>query len=148
MATNFPHMPQSIADDPQSSRSDRSDLRQFHNYAPWVNVVLGLCVFVLRYGSPRFTFAVHWNLFSTGLVIMLAALATTVAHDEDSSKNYWSAINVAAGVWLLVSVKTIPSVPLVTAAQICLGALIILVALTSLVIEFSRSRAKRRNAGF
>lgn len=147
MATNFPQMPQSIADEPQSPLSDRSNLREFHNYAPWVNVVLGLCVFVLRYGSHRFTFTVHWNLFLTGLVIMFAALATTVAHDEDSSKNYWSTINVAAGVWLLVSVKIIPSVFLVTVAQTCLGALIIVVALTSLVLEVSRSRAKRRNAG-
>lgn len=142
MATNFPQLPQSIAEDPQSSLADRPDLRQFHNYAPWVNVVLGLFVFVLRYSSPRGTFAVHWNLFLTGLVIMFAALATTIAHDENLSKNYWSMINVAAGVWLLVSVKTIPSVLPVTVAQTCLGALIIVVALASLITEFYRSRAK------
>ena len=121
-----------------------------HNYAPWVNVVLGLLVFALRYGSPRGTFTVHWNLFLTGLVIMFAALAATIAHDESPSKNYWSAINVAAGTWLLVSAETIPSVPLVTAAQKGLGALIVIVALASLILEFLRSRspktpANRRN---
>lgn len=146
MATKFQQVPQSIARDQQSPLPGRSDLREFHNYAPWANVVFGLCVFVLRYGSHRFTFAVHWNLFLTGLVIMFAALATTVADGENSSKNYWSAINVAAGAWLVLSVKVIPSAPLVTVAQTCLGALIIAVALTSLIVEFRRSRAKRRNA--
>ncbi len=114
-----------------------------HNYAPWVNVVLGLLVFALRYGSPRGTFTVHWNLFLTGLVIMFAALAATIAHDESPSKNYWSAINVAAGTWLLVSAETIPSVPLVTAAQKGLGALIVIVALASLILEFLRSRSPK-----
>jgi len=147
MATNLPQLPQSIAHHPQPTLSDPSDPRVLHNYAPWVNVVLGLCVFVLRYGSPRGTFAVHWNLFLTGFVIMFAALATTIAHDENVSRNPWSMINVAAGVWLLVSVETIPSVPLVSVAQTTLGALIIVVALISLVLEFSRARAKRRNAG-
>ena len=61
------------------SNSPRTGVRQFHNYAPWVNVILGLLVFILRYASPRGTFDVHWNLFLTGVVIMFAALASTIA---------------------------------------------------------------------
>lgn len=120
----------------------RSDLSQFHNYAPWLNVVLGLLVFVLRYWSPRGTFDVRWNLFATGLVIMFAALATTIAHDGNSSRNYWSAINIVAGVWLIVSVKLIPSVLQVTVSQTVLGALVIAIALISLAIEVSQARAR------
>jgi multisubunit Na+/H+ antiporter MnhC subunit len=92
-------------------------------------------VFTLRYGSPRPTFDVHWNLFLTGIVIMFAALATTIAHDEKSSKNYWSTIDIVAGVWLLVSAQTIRSIPAVTLAQEALGALVIAVALASLATE-------------
>jgi hypothetical protein len=111
-------------------------MKHFHNYAPWGNVILGLMVFALRYASPRGTFNVHWNLFVTGVVIMFAALATTIAHDDGSPRNYWSVINLVAGMWLLVSAKVIPSVAYVTFGQITLGALVIAVALVSLAIEF------------
>jgi hypothetical protein len=117
---------------------------RFHNYAPWLNVVFGLLVFVLRYSSPRGTFAVHWNLFLSGLVIMFAAFASTIAHDGNSSRNYWSVINIAAGVWLLISVKMIPSVLQVTVAQTALGALVIAVAVVSLATEVLGTRAKRQ----
>ena len=127
---------------PQPSRTNTSDVR-FHNYAPWANVILGLLVFTLRYASPHGTFSVHWNLFLTGIVIMFAALASTIAHDGGSSKNYWSGINLVAGVWLLISVNIVPSVLRVTIAQIGLGALVIAVALLSLVIEFFAPKIKR-----
>ena len=126
-----------------SSRPLGSDVRRFHNYAPWGNVILGLMVFALRYAAPRGTFAVHWNLFITGVVIMFAALATTIAHDGDSSNNYWSAINLAAGVWLLISIRIIPSVLRVTVAQTVLGALVLAVAVVSLAIELAPT-VKRR----
>jgi multisubunit Na+/H+ antiporter MnhC subunit len=122
-------------EEPISPPAHGSSHREFHNYAAWTNVVLGLLVFTLRYGSPRPTFDVHWNLFLTGIVIMFAALATTIAHDEKSSKNYWSTIDIVAGVWLLVSAQTIRSIPAVTLAQEALGALVIAVALASLATE-------------
>jgi hypothetical protein len=129
-------MPPSSAGD-SSPPVDGPNLRsEFHNYAPWINVVCGLLVFILRYGAPRGTFSVHWNLFLTGIVIMFAALAATIAHGN-STQNYWSAINVAAGTWLLVSAQTIPSIPPVTLAQEGLGALVILVALASLICEIA-----------
>jgi hypothetical protein len=127
-----------VRDVPETRPSPES--AWFHNYMLWVNVVLGLLVFALRYRSPRGTFDVHWNLFFTGIVIMFAALAAVIAHDGHSARNYWSAINVVAGVWLLVSVKLIPSIPVVTIAQTSLGALIIAVALVSLAIEVSQAR--------
>jgi hypothetical protein len=70
---------------------------------------------------------------------MFAALAATIAHGN-SAQNYWSAMNVIAGVWLLVSAQAIPSVPLVTSAQEGLGALVVAVALTSLITEFVSQR--------
>jgi hypothetical protein len=122
------------ARDPDASSGPQ--VREFHNYAPWINVVAGLLVFALRYASPHGTFAVHWNLFLTGIVIMFAALAATIAHG-DPKRNYWSAINVAAGAWLLVSAQTIPSVARVTIPQEVLGALVVVIAVASLAIEFA-----------
>ncbi len=115
----------------------------FHNYAPWGNVILGLMVFALRYAAPRGTFAVHWNLFLTGIVIMFAALASTIAHEGDSSNNYWSTINLVAGVWLLISAKVFPSILRVTLSQVTLGGLVIAVAVISLAVEHITPRLKR-----
>jgi len=130
-----------------SQRESRPDVNPSHNYAPWINVVLGFLVFVLRYGSPRGTYGVHWNLFLTGIVIMFAALATTIAHDGNSSRNYWSVVDIAAGVWLLVSVETVPSVPLVSIAQAALGASVAAVGFVSVGVEFHQATAKRRRTG-
>jgi hypothetical protein len=101
---------------------------------PWINVVCGLCVFSLRYLAPRGTFGLHWNLFVTGIVVMFAALATTISHGNTRT-NYWSAINIAAGVWLLISSQTIPSVPRVAIPQVALGVLIVVLAIASLIAE-------------
>jgi hypothetical protein len=135
MQTNAPGPSTSITGSPSSPRADDSDVSRFHNYAPWANVILGLMVFALRYAAPRGTFAVHWNLFLTGIVLMFAALAATIAHEGASSKNYWSVINLVAGGWLLISVIVVPSVARVTIAEIVLGALVIAVSLVSLAIE-------------
>jgi hypothetical protein len=116
-----------------------TDVRGFHNYAPWINVVCGLMVFALRYIAPRGTFAVHWNLFVTGIVIMFAALATTISHGN-TRNNYWSLINVAAGLWLLISSAAIPSVARVTFGQDALGVMIIVVAIVSLAVELGAQR--------
>jgi hypothetical protein len=123
----------------ENSAPERSDAGASHNYVPWMNVVCGLMVFALRYIAPRGTFAVHWNLFVTGIVIMFAALATTISHGNTET-NYWSAINVAAGAWLLISARTIPSIPAVTFAQLTLGILIIVLAAVSLIVEASTRR--------
>jgi hypothetical protein len=124
---------------PASPSSDVPEVRGFDNYAPWVNVVCGLMVFALRYIAPRGTFSVHWNLFLTGIVVMFAALATTISHGN-TTKNYWSLINVAAGLWLLISARTIPSVARVTFPQDALGVLIIVIAIASLIVEMGARR--------
>jgi hypothetical protein len=126
--------------------TDGPDARGLHNYAPWINVVFGLMVFALRYLSPRGTFAVHWNLFLTGIVIMFAALASTISHGNTET-NYWSAINIGAGIWLLISSKTIPSIPTVTLAQDILGALIIAVAVVSVIVEIGEQRKMPQERG-
>ena len=115
---------------------------------PWVNVVLGFLVFVLRYDSPRPSFDVHRNLFLTGIVITFAALAAVIAHEGKSTTNYWSAIDAAAGVWLLISSQTMPSpADIVTNGQQFLGVLIILVALVALAMgtALARPRTSRAN---
>jgi hypothetical protein len=143
MPSNVSEMRPPIAEDRSSPLGGQSGFNHFHNYAPWINVVLGFLVFVLRYDSPRGTHGVHWNLFLTGLVIMFAAFASTIAHDGNSLKNYWSAIDLAAGAWLLLSAKIVVSVLRVAIAQEILGALVIAVALISLAIEISQSRRER-----
>lgn len=114
-----------------------NNLRRSPNYAAWANVVLGLVVFALRYYSPRPSFEVHRNLFLTGIALMFAALAAVIAHEGKSTKNYWPAVSVAGGAWLLVSARIFPSpASFVTMGQTVLGALIIIVALASLAIDF------------
>lgn len=71
-------IPPTIADAPLLPPAEGSNLRDFNDHAArfnagWINVVFGLLVFILRYGSPRPTFSVHWNLFLTSIVIMFAA---------------------------------------------------------------------------
>jgi hypothetical protein len=138
-------VPPSNADSGGSPPLDASGPREIHDYAPWINVLCGLAVFTLRYGAPRNTFDVHWNLFLTGIVIMFAALATTIAHGQ-APRNYWSAINIVAGGWLLVSAKTIPSIPIVSTAQVALGVATILLALVSLGTEIGCERQRAREA--
>jgi hypothetical protein len=120
------------------------ETREKHNYAPWLTVLVGLAVFTLRYASPRGTIDVHWNLFVTGIVIMFAALATTIAHGQ-SRRNYWSVICVAAGAWLLASTSVFASIPFVTTGQIVLGVATIVCGGASVVgeIAFERQRARR-----
>jgi predicted membrane channel-forming protein YqfA (hemolysin III family) len=119
------------------------------DYTAWVNVVLGMVVFILRYDSPRPSFEVHRNLFLTGIVITFAAFAAVIAHDGSSTKNYWSAIDAAAGVWLVISSQTIPSTAaLVTQSQLILGVLIFILALASLAMEIAtRGRAPKDRTG-
>jgi hypothetical protein len=138
-------VPLSNADSRGSPHLDASGPREIHNYAPWINVLCGLAVFTLRYGAPRDTFDVHWNLFLTGIVIIFAALATTIAHGQ-APRNYWSAIDIVAGVWLLVSTKTIPSIPSVSTAQAALGVATIVFALISLGTEIGCERQHSREA--
>jgi hypothetical protein len=117
-----------------SPPTDGPGVRESHDYAAWANVLCGLSVFALRYLAPRGTFSVHWNLFLTGIVIMFAALATTISHGNTTT-NYWSAINVAAGAWLLISTRAIPSTPVVNSVELALGGLIIVLAVVSLIVE-------------
>jgi hypothetical protein len=128
-----------------SATPDASNLREIHNYAPWINVLCGLAVFALRYAAPRGMFDVHWNLFWTGIVIIFAALATTIAHGQ-APRNYWSVINVVAGGWLLVSAKTLPSIPPVSAAQEALGFASIVLAVVSLTTELRCEHQRAKEA--
>ena len=109
------------------------------NYAPWANVVCGLLVFSLRYAAPRGTFAVHWNLFLTGIVIMFVALAAAIAHGN-TSRNYWSAINFGTAAWLFISSRTIPSTAFVNSAMDILGIVVFVLAFASLASEIAEHR--------
>jgi hypothetical protein len=112
---------------------------QLHDYAPWMNVVCGLAIFLLRYAAPRPSFSVHWNLFLIGMAIVFASVAAEIAHGT-SARFFWSAFNVAAGAWLLVSARTIPSIIPVTHAQEWLGALVVVFAIATALTESLRQR--------
>jgi hypothetical protein len=122
-----------------------AESRVRHDYAPWVNVLVGLAVFTLHYASPRGTFAVHWNLLVTSFVIMFAALATTIAHGQ-SRRNYWPLVDVVAGAWLLASVMLIPSIARVTTGQIVLGAATIVIGCASFAGEIAFQRRSSRRS--
>jgi hypothetical protein len=110
-------------------------IRSTERLPAWASVVIGLCVFALRYASPRPSFDVHRNLFFTGLLIMFVAFAAVIANEGDASWNYWSGINVAVGAWLIASATLIPAISAVAIAQTILGAVLALVALVALAIE-------------
>jgi hypothetical protein len=111
-----------------------SNVHELHNRAPCANIVCGLLVFASYHLVPPDLFGVNWNLFLTGISIVIIALASLIAHGN-VARNYWSGANVVAGLWLLSSTKLMPSVPAVTWTQVCLGTLAIAIALTSLANE-------------
>lgn len=105
------------------------------NYAAWVNVVLGLCVFTLHWASPRGTLDIKRNLFLTGIVIMFVALATAIAHQGNSNRNYWSAFNILTGLWLIVSRDIFVPIAVVALGQLWLGIAVAVVATIALLSE-------------
>ena len=110
------------------------ELDMLHNRAPWINVVVGVLVFVSRWVIHPTTFAADWNLFLTGGAIIVAAMIAAGAHGN-VTRNYWSAVNVAAGLWLIVSLAVVPNTNTMNWPQICLGVIAITTALTSLSNE-------------
>jgi hypothetical protein len=112
-------------------------LRRLEKYPAWATFVVGFCVFALRYASPRPSFGVHRNLFFTGLVVMIAALAAVIANEGDAPANYWSLINVLSGFWLIASATFIPAVAFVSAGQTILGVVLVLLAFAILAIQIA-----------
>lgn len=112
-------------------RDENDDLKVLHNRAPWINVMTGLLVFGSRWVIRPTSFAGEWNLFWTGIAIVAVAMIAAGAHGN-IVRNYWSAINVIAGLWLIISVAVIPNDAALTWAQICLGIITVTTALTSL----------------
>ena len=110
------------------------DLLILHNRAPWINVMCGLLVFASRWVIHPTSFAASWNLFWTGLAIVAVAMIAAGAHGN-VRRNVWSAVNIAGGIWLIVSVSLIANAPAMSWPQIALGIIIITTALTSLSNE-------------
>jgi len=95
------------------------------------NVVCGFLVFATHWHVPIYIGEAHANLFGTGLAIIMVALATLIAHGQ-VPRNYWSALNVLLGIWLIVSTGLFVLPPGIGWTQGCLGVLTIAIALTSL----------------
>ena len=139
-------MSQAVA--PSSSTALEVDERGVaHNRAPWNNIVCGALIFGSRWVITSTSTGSDWNLFWSGLAIMFIAFCTLIAHGN-VSKNYWSAANVLAGLWLIVSTSLIPGPPHMMYAQTCLGVLTVTIALTSLANEhLDVSANEGRSAG-
>ena len=126
------------ADSTPSFRTlERPEWAVVHNRAPWNNVVCGALIFGSRWVIAPTSTGSDWNLFWSGLAIMVIAFCTLIAHGN-VSRNYWSAANVLAGLWLIVSTSLIPGPPHMMYAQTCLGVLTVTIALTSLANEHVR----------
>jgi phosphatidylserine synthase len=117
--------------------ASRLNPMELHNRAPWNNVVCGLLVFSSRWFVSPIAESSDWNLFWTGIAIVIIALTAMIAHGN-IARNYWSSLNVLAGLWLIVSTRVILPPEAMTWAQICLGVLAITIALTSLANERQR----------
>jgi len=111
-----------------------NDLLILHNRAPWINVMSGFLVFASRWVIHPTSLAASWNLFFTELAIAAVAMIAAGAHGN-VRRNVWSAVNIAGGIWLIVSVSLIPNAPAMFWPQICLGIIIITTAFTSLSNE-------------
>jgi uncharacterized membrane protein SirB2 len=114
-------------------------VKELQNRAPWNNVVIGILVFVSRGFIRPLPESVDTNLFVTGIAIGVIALITMIAQGN-VRRNYFSALNVLAGIWLIVSAQVLPAVSELGWAQVCLGVLTITIALTSLANERSNTR--------
>ncbi len=107
---------------------------ELHNRAPWNNVVCAVLVYFSRDAVRPIAGTTDWNLFLTSIGIGLVAFISMIAHGN-VSRNYWSGVNVLAGIWLIVSTHVFPTAPEMSWAQVCLGILTIAIALTSLANE-------------
>lgn len=116
---------------------------EFPNLAPLANVVCGLLVFACHWLAPLALGGGNQNLFLSGLAIIIVAIASLVAHGQ-VSRNYWSALNVPLGIWLVLSANLFPLPSGIGWTQTCLGILAGTIAVTSLANE--RRAVKRRSA--
>ncbi|HTW83464.1 MAG TPA: hypothetical protein VMD91_05270 [Candidatus Sulfotelmatobacter sp.] len=103
------------------------------NRAALNNIVCGLLVFASHWTATPAT-APRENLFWCGIAIVGVALATLIAHGQ-VPHNYWSALNVGLGIWVIVSASIFVPPAGIGWAQTCLGILTTTLALTSLANE-------------
>jgi hypothetical protein len=107
---------------------------ELHNRAPWNNVVCAILVYFSQSAAGPMAESTNWNLFITSVAIGLVAFISMVAHGN-VARNYYSGVNVLAGIWLVVSTRVFPTAPEMLWAQVCLGILTMTIALTSLANE-------------
>jgi hypothetical protein len=117
---------------------------EFLNLVPLANVVCGSLVFASHWLVPLASGGGNQNLFASGLAIIVVSIASLVAHGQ-VARNYWSALNVPIGIWLVVSANILPLPVGIGWTQTCMGILAGPIALTSLANE--RRAAKIRSAG-
>jgi hypothetical protein len=116
---------------------------EFLNLVPLANVVCGSLVFASHWLVPLASGGGNQNLFGSGLAIIVVSIASLVAHGQ-VARNYWSALNVPIGIWLVVSANIFPLPVGIGWTQTCVGILAGTIALTSLANE--RRAAKIRSA--
>lgn len=106
----------------------------FHDRAPWINVTVGILVFVSRWVIHETSLAADWNVFLTGIAIVLIGLTAAAAHGQHR-RNYWSVLNGFLGAWLIVSDAIWPNAARLHWSQICLGVIAIMTSFISLSNE-------------
>jgi hypothetical protein len=106
------------------------------NRIPLVNLVVGILTFI----SPSVLHPVsawsNWDITITGIVIAIVAIVATSVH---RSRNYWPAINVLLGIWLLISIVFVSDQPAIVWSNVVLGVTAIVTGLVSQNYEL-RSR--------
>jgi SPW repeat-containing protein len=119
--------------------SDRSEAPAA--WASWLNAILGVWLiispWVVGYAGHS---AALWNTLITGIVILLVALAASRTADSSPS---W--LNVALGVWLIVSpwVLGYSLLEAATANDVVLG---VIVGMLALVASLAKAAPGRRAA--
>jgi MFS-type transporter involved in bile tolerance (Atg22 family) len=102
------------------------------NRVPLVNLAVGILALISPWALHPASSTVTWDLVITGALIAIVSFLTMGTHAQsETSHNYWPAINVLLGIWLLVSLGFIHNDLAMSWNNVVLGVLAIITGLVS-----------------
>lgn len=104
------------------------------NRAPWINLAVGILTIISPYALAITSGAVFTSTWIVGVIMVIVAIVEMVAYAQSHAMNYWPAINLLAGIWLLISTSFGGSAGMVW-SDIVLGVVAIITAAVSLSYE-------------
>lgn len=109
------------------------------NYAPWANLLAGILAIMSPWVLRTASTGVAWDITITGIIIAVVSLIVMSTHGKLST-NYWPIVNIAAGIWLLISLTFIHDDLAMTWSNIVLGSMVFVGGIVSEAHEAQASR--------